>query len=268
MASCSFGMNQPQPQAQPDVMTMLKNVWGLIKEHPYITAALGGGAAFAAYKVATLNLATAKKRKPFAPKGAHQPASNMQLVQGLAFIMQHAQKALELYQEGKMPRAYLHGKYCEIAKQLGFNAMPQAERMSLFNAIVGFDTAFAGYNFQTKQKVGLQVAVPAAIQHLQEVVQQLHAKYKTPNAGEHRVQSTQPAVKAENSGVNGIVQMFMQKLRENPISTIGLILSSGYSLLAQFNGWPPYGPTPVPTQPQAAPTPAAPASAAPGLGVD
>lgn len=245
LASSGFAMNQQQPaQAQPDTMTMIKNVWGLIKQHPVISALVGGGAALAAYKFATMNSGIPKKGKGRAPQNGKRVGAQNGVAQGLEFIMNHVGQAVQLHQEGKMPRAYVYKKYCEIARQSGIDALPQAERMALARAVIGFDVAFSGQDYESKRVVGLQAAVQGAYGRLAQVVQQLHAKY-----GEPRAKSTQPGNQAQAGG-NGIIQGLLDQVRANPIATLGLILSSGYSLLAQFNGWPPYGPAQPAPMPQ------------------
>lgn len=249
LASSSFAMNQQQqPVAQPDTITMIKNVWGLMKQHPVITALVGGGVALAAYKFAAMKSGNRKKGKRQTSQNAQQAGAQNGMAQGLGFIMHHVRQAVQLYEEGKMPRAYLYTKYCEIARQSGIDALPQAERMALAKAVVGFDVAFSGQDYESKRVVGLQAAVQGAYGRLAQVVQQLLAKY-----GEPRAKSTQPGNQAQAGG-NSIIQGLMDQIRTNPIATLGLIFSSGYSLLAQFNGWPPYGPQ-QPAQPAPAPQP-------------
>jgi hypothetical protein len=260
LACSSFAMNQQQPaspfaqasedrQAQPDTMTMIKNVWGLIQQHPVISALVGGGAALVAYKLATMKSGTAKRDKRQVPQHGMRAGAHNRVAQGLEFIMNHVQQAVQLYQEDKMPPAYLYKKYCEIAQQSGIDALPQAERMALARAVIGFDVAFSGQDYESKRVVGLQAAVQGAYGRLAQVVQQLLAKY-----GEPRAKATQPGNQAQAAG-NSIIQGLMDQIRANPIATLGLILSSGYSLLAQFNGWPPYGPA-QPAQPTPQPAPA------------
>lgn len=245
LATTSFAMN-PQPQAapQPDVMNMLRNVWGLIQQHPIKSALIGGGAALLGYKLFTSKFGKqGKGNKNRMQQNQGQAGANQHVIQGLAYIMQHAQQALQLYQAGNMPRAYLYGKYCEIAEQTGLDALPQQERMNLFRAVLGFDVAFSGKDYESKRVVGLQAAVQAAAMRLQQVVQQLHAKYGDEN-NEPRVKMTQ---QGKSEGIS-MVSALMDQVKANPISTLMAILSSGYSLLAQFNGWPPFGPA----QPQPA----------------
>jgi hypothetical protein len=266
LASSSFAMNQQQPappfakasedrQAQPDTMTMIRNVWGLIKQHPVISAVLGGGAALAAYKFATMKSGNLKKGKRHAPQNGKRAGAQNGVAQGLEFIMNQVQQAVQLYQEGKMPQAYLYKKYCEIARQSGIDALPQVERMALARAVIGFDVAFSGQDYESKRDVGIQAAVQGAYGRLAQVVQQLLAKY-----GEPRVKSAQPGNQAQAGG-NSMIQGLMDQIRANPIPTLGLILSSGYSLLAQFNGWPPYGPQQPAQSPFAKATEDRPASA-------
>lgn len=245
LASSGFAMNAgapagqagQQPGVQPNIMGMVMNVVDLIKRNPVPSALIGGVAALVAYRLATMKPGKKTGRKSAASKSSHaQPG----LQEGLGYLAQHAAQAVELYQAGKLPRAYLHGKYCEVAGQIGIDTLPQAERIGLLKAVVAFDLAFTGFDYTQKKMVGVQAAYTTAATQLNAVMQQLMAKYGA-NPREPQAKTVSPA-----GSVSSLGQMFMDQFKANPMATIGLILSSGYSLLAQYNGWPPYGPTPTP----------------------
>lgn len=253
LASSSFAMNPGAQAAQPDIVTMVRNVVDLIKRNPLPSALIGGVAALIAYRLATMKSgATTKSKNGTRTKKSQEP----RLQQGIAYLAQHAAQAVQLYQAGKLPRAYLHGKYCEIAQQAGFDALPQAERIALLHAVVALDLAFTGYDYTQKKMVGVQAAFATASAQFNTVVQQLMANS---GANPHEpsldhARDRQAKSVSSAGGANGLFQAFMDQFRANPMATIGLILTSGYSLLAQYNGWPPYGPNPAPQQP--APEPA------------
>ncbi len=244
VASSSFAMKAdiPANQAgQPNIIAMVMNVVNLIKRNPVPSALIGGVAALVAYRLASMKLDKKIGRESGVSKASRSQAG---LQEGLAYLAQHAAQAVQLYQAGKLPRAYLHGKYCEVAQPAGIDALPQAERIALLNAVVAFDLAFTGFDYAAKKMVGVQAAYTTAATQLNAVMQQLMAQY---GADSRQAKSVSPA-----GAATSLMQMFMEQFKANPMATVGLILSSGYSLLAQYNGWPPYGPAPTP-----APAPAA-----------
>lgn len=258
-ASSSFAMQANQEPA-PNIMGMFTNVIDFMKRHEALSWFAGGLAAFVAYEIMTHTSGKKPVRKKNVPNSGRPAASaNPKIQQGVAFLVQHAQQAAQLFQEGKLPTAYLYGKYCQIAKQVGFDTLPHAQQETLKSAVLGYDFAFKGYDSVAKKKVGLEAAFQKAATRLDAVLRQLVAQQggaQTPadNRSEPRAKSTNPAT--------GIFQALMDQFKANPIQIIGLILSSGYGLLAQFYGWPPYAPVapkaaPA-TQPNPAPAPQAP----------
>lgn len=267
ISTLSYGMNAAQGAQQnqtPDIMGTIRSVVDWLRNNPVPTSIGGGIAAFALYKL----FASKKVTKQQAPK-KKSPASapqNAKLQQSIEQLVQHAARAGELFQANQLPPAYLYGKYCAMAKRSGFAGLPAELRKALANATLAYDLAFTGYDLQTKTKIGLQPAIQKAALQLQQAIQQAlaHAGYREPQAKSSSSSMGQQGQEAQ-FGMGGLVQMFLNQFKANPMATISLILSTGYNLLAQLNGWWPHNDTrnqnnagPAPAAQQSNPQPAAP----------
>ncbi len=270
LGSATQCMNVPGMQ-MPDITGMISQAVNWISENKGKCLAVGGLlGATVLYKLMN------RKTKKYAPKAqpsnkraqAEQHPQAAQIRQSIATLMEHAMQAGQLFQAKQLPRAYVYGKYCEIAKRGGFDALPQVLRKELANATLAFDLAFAGYDVQTKTQIGLQEALQKSSTRLENALRQAIA-ITGPQQEEPQAQSTGKAPQGQNqSFLGGIAQAFINQFKANPIATIGLILSSGYSLLAQIKGWWPHAPKAPAAQPNPQPEHAPQPGVQAGVGVN